>query len=148
MVTVITSFHGIKEELEESEVLEILKESVYMPTQEKLAARVRQYINEPTILAFGYRDDRHMVGVIIVSYDEDTCHAVIKDIAVRANLQKSGIGSTMIAYMMEELKPSIITVETDDDALGFYLKNGFAIVNQQQKFANITRYNCHYDVRS
>lgn len=124
-------------------ILEILKESVFNPTKEKLIKRVNYYESKEGIVSYGYIYDDVVLGLIVLdktSKDE----MIILDIAVRKDKQKLGIGSELLNYVIYELKPRVLVAETDDDAVGFYEKKQFEIVNLGGKYSNINRYECRY----
>ena len=131
--------HGIKND----STLEILKESMFNPTEEKVIQRANFYENKKGIVSYGYIYDDIILGLIVLdttSKDE----VIILDIAVRGDKQKIGIGSTLINYVIHQLKPRALVAETDDDAVDFYKKNKFKIVNLGEKYSNVNRYKCEF----
>ncbi|CEQ21198.1 ribosomal-protein-alanine acetyltransferase [[Clostridium] sordellii] len=124
-------------------ILEILKESVFNPTKEKLIKRVNYYESKEGIVSYGYIYDDMILGLIVLDKTSND-EMIILDIAVRRNKQKLGIGSELLNYVIYELKPRILVAETDDDAVGFYEKKQFEIVNLGGKYSNINRYECRY----
>lgn len=129
--------------LKNDSILEVLKESVFKPTKEKLIKRTNYYESKEGIVSYGYIYDDMILGLIVLdkaSNDE----MIILDIAVRKDKQKLGIGSELLNYVIYELKPRILVAETDDDAVGFYEKKQFEIVNLGGKYSNINRYECRY----
>lgn len=123
--------------------LEILKESVFEPTKEKLIKRADYYENTNGIVSYGYAYDDVILGLIVLD-TKNKDEIVILDIAVKKDTQKRGIGKALLNYVICELKPKILIAETDDDAVGFYKKNKFEIVNLREKYLNNTRYECKY----
>lgn len=123
--------------------LEILKESVFKPTKEKLIKRVNYYESKDGIVSYGYIYDDMILGLIVLD-KSSKYEMIILDIAVRKDKQKLGIGSELLNYAIYELKPRILVAETDDDAVGFYEKKQFEIVNLGGKYSNINRYECRY----
>ena len=63
------------------------------------------------------------------------------DIAVKPECQGKGIGSMLIDYIFSKFAVSKIAAETDDDAIGFYKKYGFTVVDITVKFG-AKRYTC------
>ncbi|CEO34752.1 ribosomal-protein-alanine acetyltransferase [[Clostridium] sordellii] len=129
--------------LKNDSTLEILKERVFKPTKEKLIKRVNYYENKKGIVSYGYIYDYMILGLIVLEKINKN-KMIILDIAVRRNKQKLGIGSELLNYVIYELKPRILVAETDDDAVGFYEKKQFEIVNLGKKYSNINRYECRY----
>lgn len=134
---------NIKEKLKSEELLEILAESVYMPTAERLNSRAEAYINNSDIIALGASMNNRFLGVIVLDYMGDD-ELVILDIAVLKSIQKQGIGRTLIEYVKETYQPKCITAETDDDAIDFYRKIGFTVKSLGEKYPRIMRYECQY----
>ncbi|MCR1847826.1 GNAT family N-acetyltransferase [Paeniclostridium sordellii] len=123
--------------------LEILKESVFKSTKEKLIKRANYYESKDGIVSYGYIYDDVVLGLIVLD-KISKYEMIILDIAVRKDKQKLGIGSELLNYVIYELKPRILVAETDDDAVGFYKKKQFEIVNLGGKYSNINRYECRY----
>ncbi|CEO20429.1 GNAT family N-acetyltransferase [Paraclostridium sordellii] len=129
--------------LKNDSTLEILKESVFNPTKEKLIKRVNYYESKEGIVSYGYIYDDVILGLIVLD-KSSKYEMIILDIAVRKDKQKLRIGSELLNYVIYELKPRILVAETDDDAVGFYEKKQFEIVNLGGNFSNINRYECRY----
>lgn len=129
--------------LKNDSTLEILKESVFNPTKEKLIKRANHYENKDGIVSYGYMYDNMILGLIVLDNTSKN-EMIILDIAVKKDKQKLGIGRDLLNYVICELKPRILVAETDDDAVGFYEKNKFEIVNLGEKYSNINRYECKY----
>lgn len=85
----------IKEHLKEKNILTILAESTYMPTEGKLNARAEKYMNDDTIVALGANIDDKFHGIIILNYEENDKIEIL-DIAVLKESQNQGIGHQMI----------------------------------------------------
>lgn len=129
--------------LKNDSTLEILKESVFNPTKEKVIKRANHYENKDGIVSYGYMYDNMILGLIVLN-NTNKDEMIILDIAVKKDKQKLGIGRDLLNYVICELKPKILVAETDDDAVGFYEKNKFEIVNLGEKYSNINRYECKY----
>lgn len=134
---------NIKENLKSEELLEILAESVYMPTAERLNSRAEAYINNSDIIVLGASMNNRFLGIIVLDYMGDD-ELVILDIAVLKSIQKQGIGRTLIEYVKATYQPKCITAETDDDAIDFYRKIGFTVKSLGEKYPEIIRYECKY----
>ncbi|CEN31196.1 ribosomal-protein-alanine acetyltransferase [[Clostridium] sordellii] len=129
--------------LKNDSTLKILKESVFKPTKEKLIKRANYYESKAGIVSYGYIYDDVILGLIVLDKTSND-EMIILDIAVRKDKQKLGIGSELLNYVICEFKPRILVTETDDDAVGFYEKKQFEIVNLGRKYLNISRYECRY----
>lgn len=123
--------------------LEILKESVFEPTKEKLIKRANYYENTDGVVSYGYAYNDVILGLIVLDV-KNKYEIIILDIAVKKDHQKRGVGKALLNYVLFELEPKILIAETDDDAVGFYKKNKFEIVNLREKYLNNTRYECKY----
>ncbi|MDU6249013.1 MAG: GNAT family N-acetyltransferase, partial [Paeniclostridium sordellii] len=109
----------------------------------KLIKRANYYKSKEGIVSYGYIYDDMILGLIVLDKTSND-EMIILDIAVRKDKQKLGIGSELLNYVIYELKPRILVAETDDDAVGFYEKKQFEIVNLGRKYSNINRYECSY----
>lgn len=78
------------------------------------------------------------IGIEIISFNE----CVIKHIAVSSEHRGKGIGSRMIEFLSEEF--TLITAETDKDAVDFYRKYGFSITSLGEKYPGVERFLCDY----
>jgi len=67
----------------------------------------------------------------------------IKHIAVLADQRGKGIGSKMINFIAS--KYSSIIAETDYEAVDFYRRYGFSIVNLGEKYPGVERFLCQYN---
>lgn len=123
--------------------LEILKKSVFEPTKEKLIKRANYYENTDGVVSYGYAYNDVILGLIVLDV-KNKDEIIILDIAVKKDHQKRGVGKALLNYVLFELEPKILIAETDDDAVGFYKKNKFEIVNLGEKYLNNTRYECKY----
>lgn len=133
----------IKECLGSGEIFPILAGSMYMPTKERLNARVEKYMNNSRIIALGVREDNKFCGILIME-DKEGDELYLLDVAVLKDSQNQGIGRAMITYVQETYKPSCIIAETDDDAVNFYRKVGFKVKSLGEKYPGIIRYECKY----
>ena len=52
----------------------------------------------------------------------------IAGIAVDPAARGQGVGSHMIRQAVRRYRPRHVCAETDDDAVGFYRKNGFSVI--------------------
>lgn len=130
--------------LKNEDLLSVLAESLYNPTEERLNNRVDKYITNQSIAVFAYKNNDAYKGVIILDIS-NTKEIIILDIAVSNNYRKAGIGSSLINHCIKTFEPNKIVAETDDDAVEFYKKCGFDILFLGDKYgAGITRYKCTY----
>ena len=104
---------------------------------------IEKYLNEKSIKIFCCKDENKTNGMIVVSFIEDNKIEVF-GIAVDTLHQHKGIGSFMINNLIEKFNLKYILAETDNDAVGFYRKNNFAITQFEKIYNNtkVIRYKC------
>ena len=129
----------VKKSLCDKSVYSLLAPSVFNPTSERLLSRAEKYQADDKTKAYAYADNGEYKGIIVFKIKEQT--AEILDIAVILEYQGNGIGSRLIDYLFTRFAVNKITAETDDDAIGFYRKYGFTVVDITVKF-DAKRYTC------
>ena len=134
-------YEDIKNILSDNKLLEILAESTYKPTKNKLLLRAQKYMENENVVAYGAKIDDKFFGVIVINC-EDSENITILDIAVSKNSQNKGVGKGLINFVIDKLLPKTITAETDDDAVNFYKKLGFNVDTLPEKVCSIVRYKC------
>jgi ribosomal protein S18 acetylase RimI-like enzyme len=128
--------------LKNKELLTVLAECVFNPTEERLFKRVDKYMQNQNIMVFSAKNREMFLGIIVLDIS-DVNKIIIHDIAVLNNYQSKGIGGSLINHCISVFKPYQIIAETDDDAVGFYRKFGFDILALGDKYgAGIVRYEC------
>lgn len=146
----IYSICDVKEKLSDSAILHLLAPSVFNPTPERLLSRAEKYQADDTVKVYAYSKNGEYKGIIAFKIKEQT--AEILGIAVNPEYQGKGIGSRLIKYIFSQFAVNKVTAETDDDAIGFYKKYGFAVADINNK-CDTKRYVCvcesvthHYDL--
>ena len=140
----------VKESLCNKSVYSLLAPSVFNPTPERLLSRAEKYQADDTVKVYAYSENGEYKGIIAFKIKEQT--AEILGIAVNPEYQGKGIGSRLINYIFSQFAVNKVTAETDDDAIGFYKKYGFAVADINNKY-DTKRYVCvcesvthHYDL--
>lgn len=140
----------VKESLCNKSVYSLLAPSVFNPTSERLLSRAEKYQADDTVKVYAYSENGEYKGIIAFKIKEQT--AEILGIAVNSEYQGKGIGSRLINYIFSQFAVNKVTAETDDDAIGFYKKYGFAVADINNKY-DTKRYVCvcesvthHYDL--
>ena len=84
-----------------------------------------------------------MVGVIVFSFLNQSNIEII-GIAVELSARGKGIGSYMINQIVKEYDLISVYAETDNDAVGFYQKNGFSVTEFSEIYdeKKVIRYKC------
>ncbi|MDE7361630.1 MAG: GNAT family N-acetyltransferase [Oscillospiraceae bacterium] len=119
----------------------IYRHCMYKPTFEAYKNKIADYLNDPNTRIFECLAEDRISGMIVLTGKET---AELRGIAVSADFQKRGIGTFMIGEAAKKMNISQITAETDDDAVGFYKKAGFAITKEIKKYGDeeVVRYRC------
>lgn len=92
---------------------------------------------------YGYKLNKKFIGCIGIELTaENSCE--IKQIAVSPFERGRGIGKRMIDFICEKHAVSLISAETDLDAVNFYKKSGFTITSLGEKYPGVERFWCEY----
>ncbi len=143
--------HEIKpvSDLKDEKVLKLLSYSMFEPTSEKLTKRAEQYIENQYAHAIVFTRDEKYIGLCVFEIKEK--RATILQIAVDTHERNKGTATDLIDYIRDSFDIIEIVAETDDDAIGFYLKYGFVIAETTVKFdtkryaIKYTKVISHYD---
>ena len=122
---------------------EIYKHCMFMPTEEKFSKKVEQFLNNNSVKIFACFRHGKIVGVMAVSFIEQK-KVEIFGIAVDLSARGKGIGSYMINQIVKEYDLISVYAETDNDAVGFYQKNGFSVTEFSEIYDEkmVIRYKC------
>ena len=120
---------------------EIYKHCMFMPTEEKFNKKVEQFLNNNSVKIFACFSHGKIVGIMVVSFKEQKKIEII-GIAVDVSARGKGIGSYMINQVINNYGLLSVYAETDNDAVGFYRKNGFNIMEFSETYdgATVVRY--------
>lgn len=138
----VSSICDIKEIITGPDILRLLAPSVYNPTEERLLNRAKKYQEDKETNVYVYKEDNEYKGIVVFEIVNNS--ATILDIAVKSKHQGQGIGSKLIDFIFNSFNVDNVIAETDDDAIGFYKKYGFAVAKTETKF-NTKRYICVCD---
>ena len=122
---------------------EIYKHCMFMPTEEKFNIKLNQYLNDNSVKIFACFEQDKILGVLVVSFIEQRKIEII-GITVDVSARGKGIGSYMINQVANNYGLLSVYAETDNDAVGFYQKNGFSTVEFSETYGNetVVRYKC------
>ena len=122
---------------------EIYKHCMFMPTEEKFNKKIDQFLNDNSIKIFACFNQGEIEGVIVLSFVEQSKIEII-GIAVELSARGKGIGSYMINQIVKYYGLISVYAETDNDAVGFYLKNNFSVTEFYETYGDETvlRYKC------
>lgn len=132
-------FVSVKQNLCDADILPLLAPSVFEPTPEKLNARAKRYLDNQNAFVYACREGGKYIGIVV--FEVVGTRATVLDIAVDEACRKRGVGSRLLSFVLENFNISELTAETDDDAVGFYLKFGFSIAETKTVF-DTKRYVC------
>ena len=100
-------------------------------------------VNDIFVKIFACFEQDKIVGIMVVSFKEQKNIEII-GIAVDVSARGKGIGSYMINQVINNYGLLSVYAETDNDAVGFYRKNGFNIMEFSETYdgATVVRYKC------
>lgn len=116
----------IKHRFLSAEAYDIYAACMYMPSWDKFAARARTYASDARARVFGALDGDKIIGICAVKLNGDNSAEIL---GIAAKPARVGVGSRLIDCVMSNLPIEVLVAETDSDAVGFYMKRGFAIEN-------------------
>ena len=121
----------------------IYKHCMFMPTEEKFNNKVDLFLNDIFVKIFACFEQDKIVGIMVVSFKEQKKIEII-GIAVDVSARGKGIGSYMINQVINNYGLLSVYAETDNDAVGFYRKNDFNIMEFSETYddATVVRYKC------
>lgn len=146
----LISFADVKASLWQPEVLALLKPSVYNPTPERLKSRAEKYSADKKSNVYACKNSEKYIGIVVFVMENGT--AEILDIAVRSEYRKKGIARSLIDFIFNQFPIDTIIAETDDEAVEFYKKCGFALTptaaveDTARYFCKLSAVSKHYDL--
>lgn len=93
----------------------------------------------PRLLAF--EEGGRISGVIGIELTSKG-GAVIRHIAVDLAARGSGVGQAMVEGILDRFHPSVLSAETDAEAVGFYRSCGFTVRSLGEKYPGTERFLC------
>lgn len=133
----------IKSRLYEARVLEICACAQFEPTPEKLRAMAQAYEDDPAVCVYAWLDCGEPQAIAVLK-GLDNGLFEIESLAVHPERRYQGLASKLLKAIMAIEPIQGLIAETDDDAVGFYRKFGFAIEDLGMKYPGIRRYCCRY----
>lgn len=124
---------------------DIYKHCMFMPTEDKFNKKIDQFLNDNSIKIFACFNQDIIEGVIAIFFVEKN-QIAIEGIAVDLSTRSNGIGSYMIKQVINKYNLLSVYAETDNDAVGFYQKNGFSIKEFAETYdeERVVRYKCEW----
>ncbi len=133
----LPNFRDIKHHIDNPVVREILAASAFDPSPENMNKKAAEFRLHNDWQLCGWVENGEILGGCGFKIHGD--YVEILNIAVAECVRHHGIGTSMIMALQKQYKMAI-EAETDDDAVDFYRKRGFAVVSFQ-KF-NVRRWTC------
>jgi ribosomal protein S18 acetylase RimI-like enzyme len=109
----------------------------FNPNKKKYRSFIKSLTNKHQ-LYFCY-DLLIIVGVLVIE-TKPLCNEII-GIGVLDNHRSQGVGKGLINFAIASNAYENLFAETDDEAVGFYIKNNFKI-NKISSIDNVSRYEC------
>lgn len=141
----------VKEFINRDELMkayDIYKHCMYLPTIEKYEKRIALFLRDKSVKIYACLSEEGIKGIIVISLLE--CDkAEILGIAVDTYFRRQGVGSCMVRMIKNAHALRFIYAETDEDAVMFYVKNGFKVTKIVKDYdgQEIVRYQCELVVR-
>lgn len=124
------------------ELSEIYGACLYRAAPEDCRAALLAHLMKPAVCCFAALDGNRPVGLLTVQQTLE--RAEILGIAVHPAGRGQGVGRAMILRAQSDLAPLPLTAETDDDAVNFYRRCGFACEAFSRAFPDgtVRRWRC------
>lgn len=131
-----------KDWLLSEEAFAIYSQCMYQATYEDYKAQMTGYLSDSSVRIFVCESRGRKEGILVLDHSDVV--AEIVGIAVNGRAHRKGIGSRLIQGVMDSENLKSIKAQTDDDAIGFYRKCGFAEEREVIEYPDgaAVRYNC------
>jgi ribosomal protein S18 acetylase RimI-like enzyme len=124
----------------------VYRDCMYLPTKEKYQQKMQAYLQDAAIKIYGCFCETALKGLLVLrSFPQKQAELV--GIAVEESSRRQGIGTLMLRQVMESCCLQAVFAETDDDAVEFYRKCGFAVENHIETYDGkpVARYTCRLE---
>ena len=127
----------------------IYAQCLYKPVFEEYQEEITKLTVKQECSIFACLHNEQFAGIIALEKTSSDTAEIIS-IAVKKELQRRGIGKYMVRFAAQALNVNFLTVETDNESVGFYNKSGFLTTPFIRHFpdADVTRYNCVLEINS
>jgi ribosomal protein S18 acetylase RimI-like enzyme len=115
---------------------------MYQPTYEDFKIQIEGFLNDSSVRIFVCENQDEKAGMMVLKYSNDV--AEIIGISVSEKHRHHGIGRHMIQFVLKSESLERLEAQTDDDAVGFYRRCGFAVERIVVDYpdGSVVRYNC------
>ena len=124
----------------------IYSNCMYDKTYDAYQKKMVNYIKHPQTKCFYCVDEGEKVGIVVFEISNDGTE--ILGIATHPAHRGEGIGTYMLREGIKTLGCHTVTATTDKDAVFFYLKYGFTLMNKEVKTypdGEVCRYTCIWE---
>jgi len=127
---------------------DVYKDCLYLPTPEKYRQKMERYLEDPNTAIYAYEENGVVLGLLVLT-QISAFEAEITGISVLPAARKKGIGTALMNTVKTLPVVFALLAETDEDAVGFYQKNGFhtEAVAKEYKNGTAIRYRCQFTVK-
>ncbi len=134
----------LKQRFDDAIVRRVLSFAVGYPNAQKINGVMQQY-ESPERRLVGFEEEGKLVGCL--GYKAAKSRAVtVTHMAVALDARRRGVGRSMVRWLSENGKCTVIRLETDEDALDFYRKCGFVVERVSDRMMlngdQVRRYTC------
>ncbi|WP_144510054.1 GNAT family N-acetyltransferase [Bacillus sp. FJAT-22090] len=113
----------------------------YATSESKVDAEYELYLQQENRKLYGYKRNGKFIGCIGIELTSLN-KGEIKHIAVSPIEREHGIGNDMINFICKKHSFSVISAETDQDAVNFYKRVGFTVISLGEKYPGVERFWC------
>lgn len=124
-------------------VQELLSYAIGMPVPEKLKQIAKSYREDVNLALWGVEDDGSLIGCLGVRCSPHG-DVVILHLSVHPAHRRRYVASRMIESLLQSGAVQTVSAETDQDAVDFYARCGFAIRSLGEKYPGVERFACVY----
>ncbi|MFX3673525.1 MAG: GNAT family N-acetyltransferase [Paenisporosarcina sp.] len=104
----------------------------------------KKYIHELNRTLYTWEIHGEPIGCIGMEFIHSN-HCEIKHIAVSRAERGNGLGRKMIDFICDKYALTLVSAETDKDAVGFYRSYGFNVISLGEKYPGVERFLCEYE---
>lgn len=138
-------FNSSKEMLLSKDGIDLLSLSKYNKSYENLVTKAKEIISDSKFFVLSISKQNVAIGLIVLKKIDRDDYEVVS-LGVLESYRTMGYASKLLKEAITILKARTVFAETDDEAVGFYIRFGFQ-VSKRTKAANYPqRYTCEYYV--
>ena len=109
---------------------------------QRLLHIVRRYRDDPAAVLLAAVIEHDTVGVI--GYTVGDSAVTLLHVATAPHARNAGVGTQLLGAVRRAVPAGLpIVAETDQDAVGFYTSNNFAVTSLGEKYPGVERFRVH-----